>query len=129
MQVKAKAMESGTHRDVLRILQLLNIKYRSEVKVDDGLFSIDIALIPSADLNDEDKQGQLKLPAKPILCIEVDGPTHFTSNTQQPLGHTLWRNEQLAALGWQVLTVPSQLWHRHTTDAAKVGNAQACRVA
>ncbi|EFJ47302.1 hypothetical protein VOLCADRAFT_92047 [Volvox carteri f. nagariensis] len=36
------------------------------------------------------------------VAVEVDGPTHFTSNTRQPLSTTLYRRRCLEARGWVV---------------------------
>ena len=42
--------------------------------------------------------------------MEVDGPTHFTANTKEPLGITLARRSLLQARGWRVLSVPYFHW-------------------
>lgn len=39
------------------------------------------------------------------VCIESDGPIHYTANTCQPLGRTVLKKRQLQALGWEVLQV------------------------
>jgi hypothetical protein len=44
------------------------------------------------------------------VAIEVDGPSHFTSNTRECLGLTLARRRLLEARGWQVLSVPYFDW-------------------
>jgi hypothetical protein len=61
--------------DVAARLRQLRVPHEFEYLTEDGLFSIDLAL-----------QG----PRGP-LAIEVDGPYHFTINTQQPTGSTIIR--------------------------------------
>ncbi len=70
----------------------------SEQLTDDGLFSIDIALL----LSDGTK-----------LAMEVDGPTHFFSNKPaMATGETLLRTRLLEARGWRVISVPVVHWQR-----------------
>jgi hypothetical protein len=47
------------------------------------------------------------------VCIEVDGPSHFTVGERRlPLGHTRLRNQLLAArYGLTVLSVPYWEWN------------------
>ena len=49
----------------------MDVQHDTEARTQDGMFSIDIML----------SQAQ--------LAVEVDGPTHFASNTQRPLGALL----------------------------------------
>jgi hypothetical protein len=44
-------------------------------------------------------------PSKRI-GLEVDGPSHFTSNTARPTGATRLKRRMLAAAGWRVAAVP-----------------------
>ena len=60
----------------------------------DGLFSIDLAV------------------AERRIAIEFDGPSHFTRNTLEPLGHTRLRDRLLSAMGWQVVSIPFFDWAR-----------------
>ena len=62
-------------RDVSDIVAALQIEHQMEYLAQDGLFSVDIAIL-TGDKN---------------VAIEVDGPYHYTLNTHQPLGHTLLR--------------------------------------
>ena len=66
---------SVIQRDVSNVVAALQIEHQMEYLAQDGLFSIDIAIV-SGDTN---------------IAIEVDGPFHYTLNTHQPLGHTLLR--------------------------------------
>ena len=66
---------SVIQRDVSKVVAALQIEHQMEYLAEDGLFSIDIAIV-SGDTN---------------IAIEVDGPYHYTLNTHQPLGHTLLR--------------------------------------
>jgi hypothetical protein len=36
--------------------------------------------------------------------------SHFTTNTLEPLGHTLLRDRLLSAIGWQVVSIPFFEW-------------------
>ena len=59
------------------MLTVMGVAHENEYLVDNGLFSVDIALL-------EGRAGQK-------VCLEVDGPYHFANNCQQPLGHTILR--------------------------------------
>lgn len=61
--------------EVSNIVTALQIEHQMEYLAQDGLFSVDIAIM-SGDRN---------------IAVEVDGPHHYTLNTHQPLGHTLLR--------------------------------------
>jgi very-short-patch-repair endonuclease len=81
----------------------------SEHKTDDGLFSIDIAL---------------QLPGNQKLAVEVDGPTHFLSNTPTvPTGATRLRNRLLEARGWRVVSVPVTEWDRQAAKGTQAAHA------
>ena len=60
----------------------------------DGLFSIDLAIV--------DRR----------IALEFDGPSHFTSNTLEPLGHTRLRDRLLSEMGWHVVSIPFFEWDR-----------------
>ena len=62
-------------QDVSDVVAALQIEHQMEYLAQDGLFSVDVAILG------EDKN----------IAIEVDGPYHYTLNTHQPLGHTLVR--------------------------------------
>ena len=63
------------HQDVSDVLSAMQVGHQVEYLAEDGLFSVDLAL----------------LGADHKIAIEVDGPYHYTLNTHQPLGHTLLR--------------------------------------
>jgi len=44
------------------------------------------------------------------LAIEADGPTHYSTNTLRPLGHTLLKRRLLKQLGWVVVNIPLFEW-------------------
>ena len=48
-------------------------------------------------------------PGKKV-AIEVDGPFHFSVNTNSPLGQTMIRRRLLRAVGWTVISVPYHTW-------------------
>ncbi len=60
----------------------------------DGLFSIDLAIVGRR------------------IALELDGPSHFTTNTLEPLGHTRLRDRLLSAMGWRVVSIPFCEWDR-----------------
>ena len=62
----------------------------------DGLFSIDLAIVHR----------------RTALEPEFDGPSHFTRNTLEPLGHTRLRDRLLSAMGWQVASMPFFEWDK-----------------
>lgn len=64
------------------MLNEMGIEHHNEFLAEDGLFSVDIAVLP---------------PGGPNVALEVDGPFHFTINTNQPLGHTILR--------WEILSI------------------------
>lgn len=67
---------SALHREVSDCLAHMGVAHLLEHLAVDGLFSLDIVLLPDS-------------PTR--ICIEVDGPYHYTVNTLQPMGHTLIR--------------------------------------
>ncbi|KAI8107342.1 hypothetical protein M9434_001984 [Picochlorum sp. BPE23] len=44
------------------------------------------------------------------IVIEADGPTHFTLNTQKPLGATSLKKRLLRRIGWHLITIPYFEW-------------------
>ena len=40
----------------------------------------------------------------------MDGPYHFSVNTNSPLGQTMIRRRLLRAVGWNVISVPFHAW-------------------
>ena len=85
MEGVAQTANSRFHMDVSEHLRRLRVAHDYEFVTEDGLFSIDIATCGP--------RGQ--------VAIEVDGPYHFTVNTQQPLGNTLIRHARSLGL-WRV---------------------------
>ncbi|GIL62383.1 hypothetical protein Vafri_16604, partial [Volvox africanus] len=49
------------------------------------------------------------------IAVEVDGPSHFTANTLQPLSPTIYRRRCLENRGWVVVSVPYWLWNQCRT--------------
>lgn len=83
-------------QDVSDVVAALQIEHQMEYLAQDGLFSVDVAIL---------SEGK-------SIAIEVDGPFHYTLNTHQPLGHTLLRRRLLTAMGWTVVSVPYFDWNR-----------------
>lgn len=57
----------------------------------------------------------MAIPNKKI-ALEVDGPTHFMSNVDKPLGATALKRRLLEKLGWQLLVVPFYEWSIDGSD-------------
>ena len=65
-----RTLISELHRRVSRALSNMGLQHECEVVTDDGLFSVDIMLRTEG------------------IIVEVDGPSHYTYNSQQRLGET-----------------------------------------
>ena len=89
-----KVTVSNGQQEVRESLQRLGISHELEYITADGLFSIDLAVV--------DRR----------IALEFDGPSHFTSNTLEPLGHTRLRARLLSAMGWRVVSIPFFEWDR-----------------
>ncbi len=89
-----KVTVSKSQRQVGESLRRLGISHELEYTTADGLFSIDLAVV--------DRR----------IAIEVDGPSHFTVNTLEPLGHTRLRDRLLSAMGWHVVSIPFFEWDK-----------------
>ena len=50
------------------------------------------------------------------ICIEVDGPHHFSTNTLKPSGENLARQRLLQARGWAVASIPFFKWSGKDDD-------------
>ena len=89
-----KVTVSNSQREVGDSLHRLGIPHELEYTTADGLFSIDLAIV--------DRR----------IALEFDGPSHFTRNTLEPLGHTRLRDRLLSAMGWHVVSIPFFDWDR-----------------
>jgi hypothetical protein len=89
-----KVTVSNSQREVGESLRRLGISHQLEYTTADGLFSIDLAIT--------DRR----------IALEFDGPSHFTTNTLEPLGHTRLRDRLLSAMGWHVVSIPFFDWGR-----------------
>jgi very-short-patch-repair endonuclease len=85
---------SNGQREVGESLCRLGISNELEYTTADGLFSIDLAIT--------DRR----------IAMEFDGPSHFATNTLEPLGHTRLRDRLLSAMGWHVVSIPFFDWDR-----------------
>jgi hypothetical protein len=83
---------STGQREVGESLRRLGVSHELEYVTADGLFSIDLAIV--------DRR----------IALEFDGPSHFTTNTLEPLGHTRLRDRLLRAMGWHVVSIPFFEW-------------------
>ena len=89
-----KVTVSNGQREVGESLHRLGIPHELEYITADGLFSIDLAILDQH------------------VALEFDGPSHFTHNTLEPLGHTRLRDRLLSAMGWHVVSVPFFEWDK-----------------
>ena len=89
-----KVTVSNGQREVGESLRRLGISHDLEYITTDGLFRIDLAIV--------DRR----------IALEFDGPSHFTTNTLEPLGHTRLRDRLLSAMGWRVVSIPFFEWDR-----------------
>jgi hypothetical protein len=89
-----KVTVSNGQREVGESLRRLGIPHELEYLTADGLFSIDLAIV--------DRR----------IAIEFDGPSHFSSNTLEPLGHSCLRDRLLSAMGWHVVSIPFFEWDK-----------------
>ena len=85
---------SRGQREVGESLCRLGISHELEYITADGLFSIDLAIVNRR------------------MALEFDGPSHFTTNTLEPLGHTRLRDRLLSAMGWHVVPIPFFEWDK-----------------
>jgi very-short-patch-repair endonuclease len=89
-----KVTVSKGQLEVEESLRRLCVSHELEYITADGLFSIDLAVV--------DRR----------IALEFDGPSHFTRNTLEPLGHTRLRDRLLSAMGWHVVSIPFFDWDR-----------------
>lgn len=95
LQSQGQCRVSSTQLSIAHSLKALGLAPRLEVPTHDGLFLVDIALSVRG----------------VRVALEVDGPTHFTSNApHSPLGPTLARWRALRRRGWAVASVPANHW-------------------
>ena len=86
------------HEKVSAALHEIGMNHEIEHLTDDGVFSVDIRMLSSG--------GAPGRSSSSRLAIEVDGPTHFATNTREPLGPTVWRRQMLEARGYCVISLP-----------------------
>ena len=87
-------------KDVYAALSQLGIN--AELEYDKEEYSLDIAL-----------------PAFK-LAIEVDGPVHYTYNTNRHLGTSVLKRRLLKCLSWDVITIPYYEWRTLAGEDKKI---------
>ncbi|KAL8228352.1 hypothetical protein R6Q57_015936 [Mikania cordata] len=81
---------SSFQKEVIRLLVGTGLDWTREYVVDG--YTLDAALV------------HLK------VALEIDGPSHFSRNLGNPLGHTVLKRRYLEAAGWKLVSVPHQKW-------------------
>jgi very-short-patch-repair endonuclease len=89
-----KVTVSKSQQQLGESLRRLGISHELEYNIADGLYSINFAMVERR------------------IALEFDGPSHFTRNTLEPLGHTRLRDRLLSAMGWHVVSIPFFEWDR-----------------
>lgn len=85
-----KQVTSSFQKEVARLLVCTGLDWVREYVVDG--YTLDAVLI--------DKK----------VALEIDGPSHFSRNSGVPLGHTCLKRRYIAAIGWNLVSVPHQEW-------------------
>jgi len=103
----AHIKSSASHLKLSHILSLMGVSHINEADVGHG-YIVDI-LVPG------------RVPGGPNgTVIEVDGPYHFESFMQQPVGPTVMKRRHLRALGFLPISIPYTAWSRYHKDQAKL---------
>lgn len=81
---------SSFQKEVMRLLVSTGLDWIKEYNVDG--YTVDAVLV--------DRK----------VCLEIDGPTHFSRNTGVALGHTMLKRRYMVAAGWRIVSVSHQDW-------------------
>ena len=107
-KAKGKPPSSSFHLDVSHSLRLLGVHHTNEVAVEGG-YVVDILIPPNNASSTRDS------PRGTV--IEVDGPFHFETYRNEPLGPTVSKRRHLELLGYRVVSVPYWTWDIHGLSA------------
>ncbi|KAL8267926.1 hypothetical protein R6Q59_001724 [Mikania micrantha] len=81
---------SSFQKEVIRLLVGTGLDWTREYVVDG--YTLDAALVHQK------------------VALEIDGPSHFSRNLGNPLGHAVLKRRYLEAAGWKLVSVPHQKW-------------------
>ena len=126
-QIPAHFKSSASHLKLSQCLTQMSVYHHNEAEIGYG-YVVDI-LIPAAPglrhaatstsgRKHEDEDGTPGAAKSTI--IEVDGPYHFESYLQQPIGPTAMKRRHLQALGHRVISVPYTSWTSIRNDGEKI---------
>ena len=88
--LREKPVPSALHQEVMAVLEGEGVGFAAEQEDSDGVFSLDIVLVPSS------KQSSSKKKAVLPVVMEVDGPTHYFMNEPTMLtGDTVFKRRML----------------------------------
>ncbi|KAK9051908.1 hypothetical protein SSX86_028536 [Deinandra increscens subsp. villosa] len=81
---------SSFQKEVSRLLVSTGLDWTREYTVDG--YTLDAALVHQK------------------VALEIDGPSHFSRNLGNPLGHTVVKRRYLEAAGWKLVSVSHEKW-------------------
>ena len=124
-QIPPHFKSSASHLKLSQCLTQMSVAHHNEAEIGYG-YVVDI-LIPAAPglryATSSGRGHEGKLPAdaeRKSTIIEVDGPYHFESYLQQPIGPTAMKRRHLQALGHRVISVPYTSWTSIRNDGDKI---------
>jgi hypothetical protein len=93
------------HSDVSRVLREMGIHHKNERVLSHGLI-VDIFIHSRWQKAGDQMQEDGSRRKSDGLILEIDGPTHYESYLQEPLGPTVMKRRHLRKLGYEVVSLP-----------------------